>query len=293
MDINTRMCKIAVLIPVFNDWECLNELLYQIENLYQNKYLLSYFIIDDASTVSVDKSAFTNVSNRINIVSLKKKSGHQHAIAIGLDYIMKKEKEFDFVLIMDSDGEDEPRYIDLLIKQALEFKDKIVFVKRKKRHENKFFKFLYFIYRIAFRIISGEKSVFGNFSIVPTNKLDQLITSNLPICYFSSVLSIKLPYIYLKLPKGKRIHGKSKMNYYRLIIHGVRAISLFSCTLRTIVMVSILVTSIFVFQYYKLLILFFLGILIFLFVLTCIFVKYKFQVNNNNLDKNILKIERI
>ena len=61
-------------------------------------------------------------------MNLKINIGHQRAIAVGLQYIYNEIDEYDYVVVMDSDGEDIPSQIEQLLEKAeLEQSKKIIF----------------------------------------------------------------------------------------------------------------------------------------------------------------------
>ena len=103
------MNKIKILIPVYNDWQSVFELLKNINS----KVLtldgeFSVIIVNDASTEN--KPEFLDDLNNlksIQVINMKENKGHARCNAIGLKYINEKE-EFDYVIPMDGDGEDRP-----------------------------------------------------------------------------------------------------------------------------------------------------------------------------------------
>ena len=106
------MKKFKILIPVYNDWQSLSKLLYNIDNEIKNlNHEISMIIVDDASTFDrqLDIDDLSNIYS-IKILSMKENRGHARCIAAGLKYIFEKE-EFDYVIPMDGDGEDRPEEI--------------------------------------------------------------------------------------------------------------------------------------------------------------------------------------
>ena len=133
---------------------------------------------------------------------------------------------------MDGDGEDDPKDIKILLDRCRkrEFR-KIIFAKRSKRSEGKFFKFGYISYKIVHFLLTGIKVEVGNFSIIPYHLLYRLMgVSEIWNHYAASVFRARLPLEMIPIPRGERIAGKSKMNYTSLIVHGMSAISVFGET---------------------------------------------------------------
>ena len=110
------MIEYIILIPCFNDWECLKLLIPKIdEKLKKIQDQVSILIVNDGSTIQNNLS-FNNISNlkRIEVLNLKKNVKAQIAIATGLEYL--KNKNFNGgIIVMDADGQDDPENIVDLI----------------------------------------------------------------------------------------------------------------------------------------------------------------------------------
>ena len=99
---------------------------------------------------------------------MKENRGHARCNAFGLRYI-NFNQEYDYVIVMDSDGEDRPIEINSLInKIAAEPKVSVV-AKRVKRSEGPIFQSLYQLHKLITFIFTGKKINFGNYSCL-TNK---------------------------------------------------------------------------------------------------------------------------
>jgi hypothetical protein len=221
--------KIYCLTPVYNDWESLNVLLENIasiQNVYKNKVIISLIIINDGSFQ--ERSNFKS-KLPITLLNLNLNIGHQRAIAVGLQYIYNEISDFDFVVVMDCDGEDKPEHIiSLLVKAELENSSKIIFAQRNKRQESYLFKTGYFFYKYLFYFLTGQKINFGNYSIIPKKLLGKVVhQSNIWNHYSGSIIQSKVPFDKLLLDRGKRYKGVSKMNFNNLIIHGLSSIAVY------------------------------------------------------------------
>jgi hypothetical protein len=218
--------KIAIIIPVYNDWNSLNILISNIERLlYEDINSHCLIIVNDNSLIDIPDLPNFQKKNSI-ILNLKSNLGHQRAIACGLCYL-KENIHCENVIIMDSDGEDKPTDILNLVSLSSN-SNSIVFAQRVKRSENIFFKFMYKIYKIFFSLLTGEKINFGNFSCIPYFKVESLIyNENIWNNYSAGVLKSKTPYLTIPTERGKRYDGKSKMSLSSLILHGFSAISVY------------------------------------------------------------------
>lgn len=219
--------KIAIIIPVYNDWTSLNILISNIERVLLEENISShcFIIVNDNSKIEIPNLSNFNNNNNF-ILNLKSNLGHQRAIACGLCYL--KENIFcENVIIMDSDGEDKPTDILNLVNLSKKY-NKIVFAQRVKRSENRIFKLMYKIYKIFFTILTGQKISFGNFSCIPYSEVESLIyNENIWNNYSSAILKSKTPYLTIPTERGTRYDGKSKMTLSSLIIHGFSAISVY------------------------------------------------------------------
>ena len=222
---------LTILTPVYNDWTTLEILLNDInENLLEMNFQVNIVFVDDGSIlenkINLSKSKYGNIDKIYN-VELTRNLGHQRAIAIGLAYIQDN-IESDAVLIMDSDGEDSPKDISLLVKTLIDNPDKIIFASRAKRSEGVLFKLFYSLYINLFYVFTGYRISFGNFSIIPQKYLKRLISMFELWNHFpAAIIRSKLPYISIPTIRAKRYSGSSKMNLQTLILHGLSSISVY------------------------------------------------------------------
>ena len=240
----TRM-RLRVVIPVFNDWESLAILLRELDRLSRSLGCeLIVSVIDDGSTQSDEilRQAVGDLEalEQLELVQLAVNVGHQRAIAVGLCRAAESD-DCDAVLVMDSDGEDPPESIPLLLERAHGRREFCIVAKRRRRSESLAFKVSYVIYRSVFRLVTGKKIRFGNFSLISTGNVRRLtmipdLWNNLA----AAVLRSRLPLEQVPVDRGKRYAGRSKMNFTSLIVHGFSAISVYADT----IFVRLLVTTV-------------------------------------------------
>ena len=166
--------QVIILIPVFNDEAALNKLLEEmaisIRDLHDMKFKV--LVVDDGSTGKL--TIHSPGTLPIHLLRLQRNIGHQKAIAIGLAFIQANDA-CDKVLVMDSDGEDRPEDAISLLRHSLKEPDTIIFAARKSRQENAEFRLFYYLYKFAFKILTGKKIAFGNFLVVPRPLLDKVV----------------------------------------------------------------------------------------------------------------------
>lgn len=222
--------RLTVVMPVFNDWESAQILITEIEMALHDLPLeVDVVAVDDCSTVPPpERLEIAGSVRRVECVQLAGNVGHQRAIAIGLMHIAER-NDLDLVAVMDSDGEDTPAELRSITLQALDAPGLGFVAQRRQRSESLVFKLFYRVYIGLFRLLTGHRINFGNFSVLPAAHVRRIITSqhvwnNFP----ATVLQSRLPVCYVPTKRGTRYAGESRMNFVGLVAHGLGAISVFS-----------------------------------------------------------------
>jgi polyisoprenyl-phosphate glycosyltransferase len=219
--------SVIILIPVYNDLTSLETLIRNLEKVLagHEERTYSLLIINDGSSdpFIVHPSGLFSV----DILHLHRNTGHQKAIAIGMAHIYHT-ISCDFILIMDGDGEDRPEDALRLLKTSDENRDKIIFARRRARHEGLKFRLFYFFYKLLFRWLTGKKIAFGNFMLLPKDKLDKLVYHSEIWNHLSAaIIKSGLPFIAIPANRGARYAEYSKMSFPSLVLHGLGAIAVF------------------------------------------------------------------
>jgi polyisoprenyl-phosphate glycosyltransferase len=219
--------SLVILIPVYNDLASLETLMRTLESVLisQPGKKYSVLIVDDGSTEKIILSPSKLFT--ITLLHLHRNIGHQKAIAIGMAHIHHT-ISCDSVLVMDSDGEDRPEDVITLLLALAENSEKIIFAHRKARQESSGFRVFYFFYKLLFRWLTGKKIAFGNFMIMPKDKLDKLVYHSEIWNHLSAgILKSGLAFTAIPTNRGKRYAGNSKMSFTDLVLHGLGAITVF------------------------------------------------------------------
>lgn len=171
----SKLESVSVVIPVYNDQEVLNELYRRCEPVL-NRLSDNWDIIfvDDGS---VDDSfhkliQLYEVKNNVRVLKLARNFGQQNAISAGLDFA-----KGDFVVIMDSDLQDKPEDIPLLLDaMQREQKDMAIakWISRKDSPKKKFLSKLFF--NISKRITNLQHEPgLGVFRVIKRSALNQIL----------------------------------------------------------------------------------------------------------------------
>ena len=141
------MSKYVILIPCFNDWECLNILIPKINlALTKTNEEVNILIVNDGSTKKNNLS-FKKMSslNKIEVLNLKNNVKAQIATATGLNFL-RKEKFQGGIIVMDADGQDDPEHLVDIIRESKKNPEKTITINRSKREDEIQFKILYQAY---------------------------------------------------------------------------------------------------------------------------------------------------
>ena len=171
------MKKIIFLIPIFNDWESFKKLIIEINEKIRDidHYIFDCCVINDGSTSEKPKLRKPKNFNSLKIFNMKINKGHARCNAFGIRYLYLKE-EFDYLILMDGDGEDRADEIKSLIDKIKSYPENSIVAKRVKRSEGPFFRFLYSMHKLITFFFTGRKVNFGNFSCINRKDIEKIVS---------------------------------------------------------------------------------------------------------------------
>ena len=223
------MKKFIILIPIYNDWKSAFKLLENIDLQIVNwEAEVSILLVNDASTEHRPKAEliFKNIK-LVRVMNMKKNRGHARCYAAGLKFLTEKE-DFDYIIPMDGDGEDQPEELNLIFKKSNENPLKTVTADRIKRSEGFLFKLLYTCHKILTYVFTGKLIKFGNYCCLPKEMVAKLVKEACIWSSFSgSVTKIISDRVSVPSIRGQRYFGPSHMNFFNLLIHSMSIIAVF------------------------------------------------------------------
>ncbi|GHT20342.1 putative glycosyltransferase YkoT [Bacteroidia bacterium] len=222
--------KIYIVTPCYNDWESLSALLTDIDK-ENEKYAhdLHVVVVNDGSSQEnpFEWSKWGGGYKEITQIDLVRNVGHQRAICVALAYINANFADYDGVVVMDCDGEDDYRDVFRFIDDLSA--DEIIFARRRKRSESLSFRVFYSFYKALFKMLTGHVLQGGNFSLIPSAMLNKVVhLSEIWNHYHAGILKSRLKIKYLDCDRAQRYRGKSKMNFVSLVTHGLSSVSVFN-----------------------------------------------------------------
>ena len=286
------MKKFIILIPVYNDWKSVFKLLENIDLQTAGWDVeVSVLIINDASTEErpLTESNFKKIKS-VRVINMRQNRGHARCNAAGLKYLTEKE-DFDYVILMDGDGEDRPEELGLLFNKSKEFSTKTVTANRIKRSEGPFFRLLYELHKILTFVFTGKSIKFGNYSCLPKADAARLAKEACIWSSFSGSLAkvisdrVSVPSI-----RGQRYFGPSQMNLFNLLIHSFSIIAVFKGSVIFRSILFLILYLFFVSSNFSIITLFpAVAVIIFLFLI----LKVAFRENIEELNSSLENVNSI
>jgi hypothetical protein len=161
------------------------------------------------------------------MIELVRNLGNQNALSIGLSFI-RDEIECDVVIVMDSDGQDSPSDLPLLLSAHHDHPRAFIAAERSGRSEGLMFRGCYQLYRCIFMVLTGKRLTFGNFSVIPWRHLSRLCSmAELPVNYAAALIKSRIPVHCVRCFRGARYDGVSSQNIVGLIIHALNGVLVF------------------------------------------------------------------
>ena len=283
------MIKYKILIPSFNDWECLNILIPKIDESLNNiTESVDLIIINDCSTIK-NSMFFKNLVNlkEIKIINLKQNVKAQIAITSGLAFL-KKEKFQGGIIVMDADGQDSPEQLIDIIKESKKKPERTITINRKSREDEFIFKTLYQIYLYLTFILTFKHMKFGVYSYIHSSNLNKILSTN-DVCmaYAASLAKHFKDKHTIFAPRKKRLFGESKNNYLSLVHYALKIISVFRYkSLINSVLVVLLSFFLINFNFFVFILFFSLFFNIIIFLISA-------NVKKINIENILLNIENI
>jgi hypothetical protein len=216
-------------VPVYEDVEASTRLFGELSVLFGAR--VHVVAVDDGSLRQpLAIASLTDAGLSATLITLRRNEGHQRAIAVGLSYAAEHfQWSTEFIVTMDSDGEDVPATIADLIARLRPGNVDVVVAERKSRVETLRFCAFYQVYKRVFRLLTGRRISFGNFMAMRPAAAQKLAGMNELWTHVAGcVLASKLRIAGCPLDRGRRYAGRSKLNFVALALHGFKGLMVFA-----------------------------------------------------------------
>lgn len=221
-----------------------------------------FVVLDDTAGDDPDIDTLDPLDD-VRVIGAPFNLGHQRAIVHALRTIAPEIRDDDIVVTLDSDGEDRPEDLPRLLAPLLadpSDRKRVVLARRTRRQTNWRFKVMYLFFTILFRLLTGTSVRTGNYAAYRGWQARRmLLHPHFDLCYSATLLSLQLPIELVPCERGSRYAGRSRMDFSKLLMHGLRmlmpfidriamrALLLFSITLALSIITSLVVLGVRVF----------------------------------------------
>jgi len=236
--------EITILTPTYDDWESVFVLLGQLDEVLTADGLKAdVIIIDDGSPDFADTQDFGSLTlsaiQGVEVITLTRNMGNQRALATGIAYVAEN-KNCETLVVMDSDLEDQPKYVPELIAGAKKKGNEVIFAERTRRSEGPAFKAFYKIYKFLYKMLTGMPISIGNFSAIPGRLIKRIANVSEIWSHFpAGIMRARIPFRSIRAERGQRLHGESKMNLVALVVHGLNGFSVHADVVGVRMMIAI------------------------------------------------------
>jgi len=236
---DVEQTPICVILPAFEDSVSCARLLIDLNARFGSR--LRVVAVDDGSIHDqLEPAHLREAGVAGTVLHLRRNVGHQRALTIGLGYALDTARLGELFVLMDGDGEDRPGNVDDLLRMYGAGGVDVVVALRRTRLEGRMFRLLYRLYRSSFSLLTGQRIGFGNFMVMSQFAARRLIAMReLSTHIAAAVLASKLRIGACAIDRGPRYAGRSRMRFVDLVLHGFRAMTVFSDT----VLVRVSITS--------------------------------------------------
>lgn len=217
-----------IVTPVFEDRESACRLFAEIAALRSTP--THVVAVDDGSVcepLRFEDLCAAGVAG--TVIRLRRNVGHQRAISVGLQHVAEVAAEDARIVVMDSDGEDLPASIGVLLRALDDSTYDVAVAQRKTRVETLRFKLFYAVYKALYWLLTGRRINFGNFMAMTHGALRRLTSmGELATHVAGTVLISRLRWTACPIDRGPRYAGRSKMSFVGLALHGLKGLIVFA-----------------------------------------------------------------
>jgi glycosyltransferase involved in cell wall biosynthesis len=218
--------KISIVSPVYRSEKIIDELVRRIiEEVKKITDDFEIILVEDGSPdnswTKIEENCLKD--NRVKGIKLSRNFGQHYSITAGLEA-----SKGDFVVVMDCDLQDNPKYISELYNKAQEGYE-IVYTQKSERKHSFFKNFTAGLFFSVFNWLSDSQDagkMVGSFSILSRKVVDNFIKIKDYHRHYLMVLRwMGFKHTYITIEHEKRYAGKSSYNFWRLLKHAVSGVT--------------------------------------------------------------------
>lgn len=239
--------KLSIVVPVYNEEGNILPFLLELKKWLPKTYDVEYIFVDDGSTDSTlaNLKQLTHTNKDLKYISFTRNFGHQYALKAGLDCATG-----DAVITLDGDFEHPPKIIPKMINIWNEGKYKIVYTQRLDVDEISLLKRITsrFFYSLINSMSESQIALSSaDFRLLDREVVDLIKNSSESTIFLRGLVAwTGYPSTSIVYRPEKRIWGKSKYTYskmIRLAADAITSFSIFPLRIATIVGLGMAATS--------------------------------------------------
>ena len=203
-----KQMSLDVVVPLYNDEEVIEDLCKTVFNVLEGQFKsVRLILIDDGSHDGTSQTAKTMRTKFKNteLIRLAGNYGQHRAILAGL-----RATKADIVAVMDSDLQDRPEHISMMVERMLEEDTSMAIAKRIRRVDSR-------IKKISSRLFGAVSNILVPFKVDPHLGAFRVIRKSVvaQVCAvkehtgtpFSMLYSLQVPFTVVELEREARIAG--------------------------------------------------------------------------------------
>ncbi len=228
--------KLWIVCPCYRDVASFAILRTRILEIVKDQTALArlavrFIVVDDTAGYDIDIRRLDEYED-VRVITPPFNLGHQRALVYGLRLMLPDVEEADLVVTMDADGEDRPEDLPRMLAPLMTTLDQpgmLCVARRTKRTESLKFRFFYIIFRAMFQTLTGTTVRSGNYAAYRGWLARRMLSHPyFDLCYSATLVSLDIAVTPVPCPRGDRYEGLSRMNMFRLFMHGVRMLMPFT-----------------------------------------------------------------
>lgn len=223
--------RLWLVTPVFRDSESFLRLRERLHEVLGRLAFVPpaserrFLVVDDSGGADAETLRLRALDD-VRVLSTPFNLGHQRALVFGLRRLEPELQPDDVVVTLDADGEDRPEDLPALLEPLLRAEapppPALVLARRTERQTSLGFKVLYFFFKLLFRSLTGVLIRTGNYAAFRGSLVSRvLFHPHFDLCYSASLVSLDLDVHFVPCPRGTRYAGRSRMDYFKLVRHGI------------------------------------------------------------------------
>ena len=241
---------ITVLVPVFNEeknviffYEKIKKII-KVEKNYQFEILFLNNCSTDNTFRNIKK--ISKFDRKVKLISYSKNFGRNNSIFGGL-----KNSSGDYIFLIDVDCQDPPEFLHMFLRKA-EHGYKVIYGKRDRRNESLIYSILGKAYYRLLHLLSDSDFIIdmGEFCLIHKDVKNAIININHDKPFVrAEIAHVGFSRVGINYLRVKRVHEKSKYNFFQLFYYSFSGFISVSTILLRIVALSGLFLIIYNFLY--------------------------------------------